>query len=122
MLRADFPVSGWRSLWRVYGSWPWGPTLRAQRHRGVLSQQFRVVLYSFLMAVFSGCAATSQPTASVPVAVSCLPPVVPAVPATLTDSQLASLSDFEFVLRIAAERLDWISYGRQAESLLAACK
>ena len=97
------------------------PVLRAQRHR-IVSQQFRTLVYSFLMAVFSGCAATSQPTASVPVAVSCLPPEVPAVPATLADSQLASLSDFEFVLRIAAERLELLSWSRQIVPILEACK
>lgn len=84
-------------------------------------QKYFTITLMFCLALI-GCASAPPQSVSVPVAVSCLPAEVPAAPATLADSVLAGLSDYEFVLRIAAERLDLIAYAKQADALISACK
>ena len=77
-----------------------------------------------MLLLLSACAsAPSLPqSVSVPVPVSCLPHEVPAVPALRPDSDLRTLDDRELVLTIASERLDLLSYARQAEVVIAGCR
>ena len=98
------------------------PGLRAQRHRGVLSQQFRRTLYSATFVLLSGCAATSAPSELLPVASSCLPAQVPAMPLVRPDSELLALDDRQLVLTIASERLELIAWSRQIIPVLEACR
>jgi hypothetical protein len=58
----------------------------------------------------------------VPVATTCVPSTTPALPPTLAESELAALSDYALVLRIAAERLELLAYSKQAEAVISACR
>ena len=80
------------------------------------------IVASVICLLLSGCASPLPQTVSVPVAVSCLPANVHALPAISTDAELATLQDYALVLRIAAERLDLLSYARQADAIIAACR
>ena len=71
--------------------------------------------------LLSGCLATA-PVASIPVAVSCVPASAPTLPATTENAALAKLGDRELVLRIAAERLDLLSYSVTASMVIEACR
>jgi hypothetical protein len=68
-----------------------------------------------------GCASVPQ-SVSVPVAVSCIPQEIPGQPSISTDQTLAAMSDYELVLRIAAERLELLAYVKQVQPILEACK
>ena len=80
------------------------------------------LLANTCLILLSSCAAVPQ-TVSVPVHVGCLPAEgIPTLPALTEGASLAALSDYELVLRIAAERLDLISWSRQAQVIIEACK
>ena len=70
-------------------------------------------------AMLQGCAAL---TALLPTFTGCVPKDAPTMPAVALDSALASMSDYEFVLVIAAERNDLLAYSRQADAIIQACK
>lgn len=74
-------------------------------------------------ALLSACATPEGPrTVSVPVAVGCVPESAPTKPPVASVSQLAAMSDYELVLRIAAERLELISWVAQISPVIAACR
>lgn len=70
----------------------------------------------------SACASPGPATVSVPVVVPCVPADTPNQPAVTEASVLANLSDYELVLRIAAERLELIAWSRKITPILAACR
>lgn len=84
---------------------------------------WKAPFFVFLMAsapVISGCAIA--PTASIPIPTSCVPPNAPTMPPVMPNAELAKLGDRELVLRIAAERLDLLSFGVQSEMILLVCR
>ncbi len=76
---------------------------------------------AIILCLLAGCASTPT-TVSVPVAVGCLPPNTPSAPITTSSQELKTLSDYELVLRIAAERLELLSWARQITPVLEACR
>ena len=76
--------------------------------------------FALLALLLSAC--TTMPTSQVPVAISCIPAVVPQPPQTLSNADLAKLDDRTLVLTIAAERLGLLDYSGQAAVLIAACR
>jgi hypothetical protein len=76
---------------------------------------------SVIPLLLSSCASLPT-TVQVPVTVSCLPSEVPALPPVLDNPALQRLDDATLILTIAAERLDLLSYARQAEAVISACR
>ena len=74
-------------------------------------------------ALLSACASVpdAPKVVTIPVAVSCVPADTAAAPEIASASQFAAMSDYELVLRIAAERLDLIAWARQIVPILRAC-
>ena len=73
-------------------------------------------------AALSACA-SAPPQALVPVSASCLSQdSILSLPPTTANAELSHLSDYELVLRIAAERLDLIAYSRQASAIIEGCR
>lgn len=81
----------------------------------------RTTLSIILLMLMASCASAPQ-SVNVPVATSCLPASVPEIPRTAESQELASLDDYQLVLRLASERLDLIVYSRQASALIQSCK
>ena len=79
----------------------------------------RIVI--LLASLLAGCAAVPQ-TVTVPVAVSCIPETSPTAPAITHPAELALLDDYALVLKLAAERLELISWSRQAEVVIQGCR
>ena len=69
-----------------------------------------------------GCAASPAKEATIPVAVQCIPSDAPTLPQVGTNAELAAMSDHELILRIAAERLELLTYGRAADAVIRACR
>lgn len=84
-----------------------------------ITQRATLLIMSLMLI---SCASPLPSTVSIPVAVPCIPKEVPSYPPIAEDKVLASLSDYEFVLRIAAERLELIAYSRQADIIIQACR
>ena len=120
----SYPVFRWHAC--ALAGFGLGGQPCALRHLGrwgrLELQHLAALLYSALFVIISGCAATSTPSALVPVASSCLPAQVPSMPLVRPDSELLALDDRQLVLTIASERLELISFSRQAEALLQACR
>jgi hypothetical protein len=74
-----------------------------------------------ILVCLLGCASQPQ-TVSVPVAVQCVPADTPKPPEVYPDDRLRALSDYELVLRIAAERLELLAWTRQIIPVLEACR
>ena len=72
-------------------------------------------------AALSACA-SAPPQALVPVATTCIPQEIPRLPDTSSATTLAAMDDRSLVLTIASERLDLLSFSRQAAALLEACR
>lgn len=66
-----------------------------------------------------GCAAIQ---ALLPVGISCVPKDAPRMPPVMPNGELARLVDDVLVLTIAAERLDLLRYGKQAEAVIEGCR
>ena len=73
-------------------------------------------------AALSACATSAPQQALVPVATSCIPQEIPRLPDTSSATTLAAMDDRSLVLTIASERLDLLSFSRQAAALLEACR
>ena len=69
--------------------------------------------------MLSGCA--TAPTASIPIPVSCLKSDPPAMPQTLTEAEILSMSDYSATLQTYTERLLLKAYSAKADALLRAC-
>jgi hypothetical protein len=80
-----------------------------------------LICASLICLLASGCASLPT-TVRVPVATTCVPSTTPALPPTLAESELAALSDYALVLRIAAERLELLAYSKQAEIVISGCR
>jgi hypothetical protein len=77
---------------------------------------------SVIPLLLSSCASSLPERTLVPVATTCVPSTTPALPPTLAESELAALSDYALVLRIAAERLELLAYSKQAEIVISGCR
>jgi hypothetical protein len=87
----------------------------------VVSASARSYCFAVLVFMLSSCASLPT-TAQVPVAMRCLPDEIPTAPQTLDNQELAALSDYALVLRIASERLELLAYSKQAEAIISACR
>ena len=67
-----------------------------------------------------GCAQAPVQQVLQPVAVPCLESL-PAEPETVPDSVLHRLSDPDFVLELAAQRLQWRAHARELRAVALAC-
>lgn len=76
-----------------------------------------------LCVVASGCATEpSLPSASIPVAVSCVPQDAPTFPPLRSNAELKALDDRRIVLALAEERLSLLGYSKRAEAVINACR
>lgn len=86
-----------------------------------------LLAFGFLLFL-SGCAtdretgAAPPATASVPVAVSCLPADLPTAPALTSNADLLALTPRARYLRIASEREALQAWRARVEPLLSACR
>lgn len=58
----------------------------------------------------------------IPVAVPCLPRVMPQLKPIATDAELAALDDFQFVLALSSARDRLTVYLRELDAVLIACR
>ena len=70
-------------------------------------------------AILAGCA--TQPTATVPVAVSCVKEA-PAMPQTATEAEILAMSEYAATLTVWTERLLLKAYSLKAEAVISGCK
>lgn len=89
---------------------------------GDLSEMAKSANLAITVCLLAGCASVEPQVVQVPVATSCLPTQIPQIPPTKSDPELASMSDADLVLTIAAERLDLLVYSKQADALLKSCQ
>lgn len=99
-------------------------TITSPRSRAMSSFVARLSFICCAAALLSSCASVPDlpKEVTIPVAVPCVPVDTPLAPETLSIAQLAAMSDYELVLRIAADRLDLIAWVRQIEPVLQACR
>lgn len=101
----------------------WVHPATAAGNASVLQPVCRLLAATAIIAL-SACASGPQlpERILVPVASSCVPTGMPPAPTISTNAELLGLADRELVLRIAAERLELISFSRQAEAVLSGCQ
>lgn len=72
------------------------------------------------IAILAGCA--TGPTATVPVAISCIRGTPPTVPQTATEAEIIAMSDYAATLTTYTERLLLKAYSAKADAVIQACK
>lgn len=81
-------------------------------------------LIAALGLILTGCQ-TIEPAPQqvhIPVAASCLPPVLPQRPAIATEAELAALDDYRFTLEIFIDRRKLLGYVGELEAVMHACR
>jgi len=83
----------------------------------------RVGLHIVAILTFSGCATTSTPQiVKVPVPQPCITAdQLPKPPDAKNDAELTKMDDFDFVITLAADRLEYRRYANEAQAVLQAC-
>ena len=84
-----------------------------------LSYRRSVIFAGACAAIISGCA--TSPTASIPVAVSCVKEA-PAKPETQPETAILAMPDYAATLTVWTERLELKSYAERAEAVINGCK
>jgi hypothetical protein len=76
-----------------------------------------------LVLTLAGCATQGIPDRiDVPVAVSCLPAVMPVRPQVFTDAELAAMGDFHLVIALRQNAVRLGDYLTELEAILVACR
>lgn len=95
----------------------------ARRSETMRHFSFKAII-SLQMFFLAGCA-TNQPLPTivkVPYALPCLTAdQLPKSPYARTDAELAKMSDFDLVINISADRLEYRRYATEASAVLLAC-
>lgn len=74
------------------------------------------------MISLSGCATQSPQVVKVPYAIPCLTAdQLPAAPKAKTDAELAKLDDFQLVINLAADRLEYRRHSNELSAVISAC-
>ena len=76
-----------------------------------------------MLAMLAGCATTQAPQiVKVPVPQPCLTAdQLPKPPDAKNDAELTKLDDFDLVITLAADRLEYRRYANEAQAVLQAC-
>lgn len=82
---------------------------------------------AILTIALAGCASTPATievprTVEVPVVRPCVPPGTPEAPKVSSKAELAALSDYDIVLRLASERYELAAYAVQVAGVIRACR
>lgn len=85
--------------------------------------KFSLLAYACLLCA-AGCASVPEGAKSVlvPISASCVPANTPIAPTVSQPHELAGLSDYEFVLRIASEWYELRAWASLIAPILDACK
>jgi hypothetical protein len=76
-----------------------------------------------LVLALTGCATQGIPDRiDIPVAVSCLPAVMPVRPQVFTDAELGAMGDFHIVIALRQNAVRLGDYASELEAVLVACK
>lgn len=87
------------------------------------SNCLRVILIAYFAVALVGCASPEGPrVVQVPVAVRCVPSQAPKTPSVSLNTELANLSDYELVLRIASEWHELKAWAEQIAPVLESCR
>ncbi len=70
-------------------------------------------------AILAGCA---TPTATIPVAISCIKGDPPAKPETTDEAAILAMDDYAATLTVWTERLLLKAYGEKADAVIQACR
>lgn len=74
------------------------------------------------LLLVSGCATTQPQIVKVPVPQPCLTAdQLPAPPDAKNDAELTKMDDFDLVISLAADRLEYRRYSIEAQAVLQAC-
>ena len=87
-----------------------------------LTSSFSAPLHIVLLscaAIISGCA--TAPTASIPIAVSCVKEA-PAVPVVATEAEILRMTEYDATITVWAERLLLKAYALKADAILIGCQ
>lgn len=83
---------------------------------------FPLITLAALQLTLIGCATTQPQVVKVPVPQPCLTAEqLPTPPDAKNDAELTKLDDFDLVISLAADRLEYRRYSNEAQAVLKAC-